>query len=247
VLLGGGSLLAFLTKTNVLSPVSKEDRETVEMQKFQKNNYKKSSNVLGEKGALARVYVYSDLRCPYCKITNNMLNKLPDDFKHVEIIHVNYPLDNSCNKYVPHPVHPEACELSKIALAARKQGNYWGMVNELFEANEVNLKEISEKLNLDYETLKKDAKSKEIEKELLSEIELSYSNGINISPLRLMQPYKDSFSTVNTSLSSFCVGKSIFSNPESASMFILFSSKTSHCPEVFCAAQSLVFSLCFND
>lgn len=190
VLISGIGLLTFLTMTNVLSPVLRQDRETVEMQKFQTNKYKKSGNVLGEKGALARVYVYSDLRCPYCKITNSMLNKIPDDFKHVEIIHVNFPLDNSCNKYVQTAMHPDACELSKIALAARKQGNYWGMVNEIFESKEVNLKDISEKLGLDYETLKKDAKSKEVEKELLSEIELSYSNGITATPTIIINDIK---------------------------------------------------------
>ncbi len=190
VLFSGVGLLTFLTKTNVLSPVLKENRETIEMQKFQTNKYKKSGNVLGEKGSKVRIYAYSDLRCPYCKITNSMLNKLPDDFKQVEIIHVNFPLDNSCNKYVQYAMHPDACELSKLALAARKQGNYWGMVNEIFDSKEVKVKEIAQKLNLDYETLKKDAKSKEIEKELLSEIELSYSNGITATPTIVINDIK---------------------------------------------------------
>ena len=176
-----GTLFA-LVKTNALAPTLKAQEKNDEFKKFMTNKYKKTGNILGKKGALAQVYVYSDLRCPFCKITNSMLNKLPDDFKHVEITHVNYPLDSSCNKYVPNTMHQGACELSKIALAAKNQGNYWGMVNEIFEKDEVNLKEISEKLNLDYEKLKKDATSKEIEKELLSEIELAHANSITATP-----------------------------------------------------------------
>ena len=41
-----------------------------------------------------------------------------------------------------------------------------------------------------YETLKKDAKSKEVEKELLSEIELSYSNGITATPTIVINDIK---------------------------------------------------------
>ena len=79
------------------------------------------------------------------------------------------------------------------------------MVNEIYDSSsQIDVKSISSKLNLDYEKLHKDFNSKEVERTLLSEIELANSNNITATPSLVINdvvyvgsmPYKELLSKV---------------------------------------------------
>ncbi len=175
--------LAYLTKSNVLAPNVDKYKNFTQFSEMSADDYKTNGNTLGNKEGKVKVYIYSDFRCPYCKITNKMFQKLAYENKNVEIMHVNFPLDKKCNKYIQKTVHNNSCELAKYAIAAREQGNYWGIISELYGADRnIDIKQIAKKLNLNYEKLLADANSDKVAKILDSEIELCIANDINVTP-----------------------------------------------------------------
>lgn len=178
------ALVAYTSTSLVLSPNLKMQKSFDSFAKMRKNEYAVSGNILGDpKGE--KVYIYSDFLCPFCKITNIMMSKFAQEQEGVEVIHKNFPLDNTCNKYVPNTVHPGACILAKYALAAQKQDKYWDMSNLIFDEqpkNESELLYLSEKININIPKLIQDAASAEIEQELQNQIEAAHKNGIYGTP-----------------------------------------------------------------
>lgn len=179
----GVGFLAYLTKSNVLAPNIYKYNNFTQFSEMTADDYKTNGNTLGNKEGKVKIYIYSDFQCPYCKVTNKMFQKLAYENKNVEIFHTNFPLDKTCNKHIQKTMHKSSCELAKIALAAREQGNYWGMISELYDAGQnIDLEKVAKKLNLNYEQLQADIKSDKIAKILTSEIELCIANDINVTP-----------------------------------------------------------------
>ncbi len=179
----GIAFLAYLTKSNVLAPNIYQYNNFTQFSEMTADDYATSGNSLGNKDGKVKIYIYSDFQCPYCKITNKMFQKLSHENKNVEVFHTNFPLDKKCNKYIQKTVHKGSCELAKYALAAREQGNYWGMISELYANGvDIDLEKTAQKLNLDYEQLITDIKSEKIANMLDSEIELCIANDINVTP-----------------------------------------------------------------
>ncbi len=181
------AFIGFLTYTSVsmvFSPQQKMQKSFEEFMSMKVNKYAVSGNILGNPNG-EKIYVYSDFMCPFCRVTNIMASKFAHENKNIEIIHMNYPLDTSCNKYIPHTVHPGACTLAKYALAAKKQGKYWDMSNLIFDEhplNEGDILQLSEKINLDIAKLVEDVASAEVEQELLEQIDMADKKGIYGTP-----------------------------------------------------------------
>lgn len=181
------AFVAFVSYTSismVFSPQQKIQKSFEEFLNMEKNKYAVSGNILGNPNG-EKVYVYSDFMCPYCRVTNIMASKFAHEQKNIQVIHMNFPLDSSCNKYVPNTVHPGACVLAKYALAAKKQGKYWDMSNLIFDehpSSEADILYLSEKLNMDIAKLVNDAGSDEINNELLEQIETAHKKGIYGTP-----------------------------------------------------------------
>lgn len=179
----GVGFLAYLTKSNVLAPNIYKYNNFTQFSEMTADDYMSHGNALRNNKGKVKIYIYSDFQCPYCKITNKMFQKLAHENANIEVFHTNFPLDRDCNKYVQKTVHKSSCELAKVALAAREQGDYWGMISELYDAGlDIDLEKVSKKLNLDYEKLQNDIKSDKIAKILASEIELCITNDINVTP-----------------------------------------------------------------
>ena len=71
-------------------------------------------------------------------------------------------------------MHPNACFMSKAALAAKKQGDYWGMSSLLYEnqpKSTAKLDKLIEELNLDKDKFYKDFYSDEISNTLKKDVE----------------------------------------------------------------------------
>lgn len=177
-------ILVYTSTSLVFSPQQKVQKSFQEFIEMDKNKYAVSGNVMGDpKGD--KIYVYSDFMCPFCRVTNIMVSKFAHEQKGVLVIHENYPLDTECNKYIPHTVHPGACTLARYALAAKKQNKYWDMANLIFDehpASEADILRLSDKIDIDIVKLVEDVSSKEVQDELLSQIDGAYKRGIFGTP-----------------------------------------------------------------
>ena len=168
--------VGFLTYSGVtlnFVPHIKQRNSILKYRKIKVNPYRVKGNLLGVENADVVIELYSDYVCPLCYINNIMLHQAVKEFKNIKVVHHNYPFDKECNPYINVNMHPYACFMSKAAIAARKQGNYWEMSSLLYEKQPKRnnkLLEIVEQLGLDKEQFLKDLNSKEVEQEIESEL-----------------------------------------------------------------------------
>ena len=81
-----------------------------------------------------------------------MLHKAVKDFSNIKVVHHNYPFDKLCNPYISINMHPNACFMSKGAIASAKQNNYWEMSSLLYETQPKKIEDIlklTDKLGFD--------------------------------------------------------------------------------------------------
>ena len=165
--------LGYFQRSLILAPNLKMVKSIEEFRQMKTNIYAIEGNTLGNPDGDVSIYVYGDFMCPFCKIMNIMLHKLVIDDKNVAVYHVNFPLDSACNPTVVRKIHPGGCILSKYALAAQNQGNYWGMVSAIYTympKDEKQLLGIGNLIGLDSDKLYTDAHSKQIDETLENQI-----------------------------------------------------------------------------
>ena len=188
VLVGFVSTLVYLDRTLIFSPKLKRERTQKEFFTAKYNKYAVKGNILGDKDAKVIINVYSDYNCPFCRVVNIMLHKAAKQRK-ILVNEINYPLDTACNKKIVHTLggHESSCIYAKYALAAQKQGYFWGVANILFDKHPQNfdifVDEIKKaKLDIDIDKLRKDALSKEIDDIIQKEIDIVTKRQINGTP-----------------------------------------------------------------
>jgi protein-disulfide isomerase len=77
---------------------------------------------------------FSDFQCPYCRIGAQVLKSITDRYpQQVRVVFHPFPLDQSCNRSVNHPMHDVACEVAKVSLCARNQNQFQRVYEELFD------------------------------------------------------------------------------------------------------------------
>ena len=159
--------------TDNFVPHVKKSKDLKKYSNMLENPYRAEGNLLGSENADVVIELYSDYVCPLCYIHNIMLHRIVKEYSNVKIIHHNLPFDKECNFDIGVNAHPGACYMARAALAAEKQGNYWGMASLLYEnapMNDEQLLPIIKKLNFNEQQFFKDMNSKEIEKKLADEI-----------------------------------------------------------------------------
>ena len=122
-----------------------------------------------------------------------MLHKAVKEFSNIKIVHHNLPFDKECNFYISINVHPYACFMSKAALAAKKQGNYWEMSSLLYENHPKNMDELLkfvEELGFDKEIFIKDFGSEALLMELQQEIKAAEDLDIDATPTMIINGEK---------------------------------------------------------
>ncbi len=192
ILILGAGFLTYTTKSLVLSPALREQRDNQEMQKsfleFQNmktNIYAIKGNTLGNPDGKIVIYLYSDFMCPFCKVTNTMAHKLAKEEKDIIIYHINFPLDMECNPVIKNMIHPGACMLARYALAAEKQGAYWDMASAIYDNlpfNEDAVLNLADKIGINKEQLKKDAYGEDVISDLDKQIQKAINFGIKGTP-----------------------------------------------------------------
>lgn len=187
-LIGFVVALYYLDKTMIFSPKIKKERAQKEFYEATSNKYAIKGNLLGKENSPVTIRVYTDLNCPFCKVVNIMLHKLAKE-EDVRIEEKHFPLDKSCNKLIGGTLggHETSCMYAKYALAAKKQGKFWGAADVFYYKSPKTQEEILEQLKkahlgLDFAKLNSDYNSPDIEKELQDNIEETVSKGIMGTP-----------------------------------------------------------------
>lgn len=183
---------AFLTYSGVslnFVPHIKQRKDIMKYRKIKVNPYRVKGNILGNENADVIIELYSDYVCPLCYINNIMLHQAAKEFKNIKVIHHNYPLDKECNTYVSINIHPKACYMSKVAIAAREQGNYWGMASLLYEKQpkkDEDVMNLVDELGIDSKKFFADMYSSSVEKEILKEIDYAEELEIDATPTMII-------------------------------------------------------------
>lgn len=180
--------VGFLTYTGVtlnFVPHIKKRNEILKYRKIKVNPYRIKGNVLGVDNANIVIELYSDYVCPLCYINNIMLHKAAKDFANIKVIHHNYPFDKECNPYISINLHPHACFMSRAAIAARNQNNYWEMSSLLYEKQPKNIDELlklSDELGFDKTKFLADFASQETITEISKELDAAEVLEIDATP-----------------------------------------------------------------
>jgi protein-disulfide isomerase/uncharacterized membrane protein len=91
------------------------------------------------KGALDKTPVmdiveFADFQCPGCRMAAQFLR--PFVMKNHDLVRVtfrNFPLDGSCNPFVPNGMHALACAAARNAICAGEQGKFWEMHDQIYD------------------------------------------------------------------------------------------------------------------
>lgn len=196
IMLLGIAVLVYTTTSMVLAPQVKSQIAFDKLKELKSSDFPVYGNDLGDKDAKVVAIQFSDFQCPYCSMYNTVLYKVMKSGKisGVKLLHKNFPLDQTCNKYLTSTMHKQACMLAKYAIAAEKQGKHWDLVTILFDekpTTETQIKEMAINLDIDVEQLQKDAHSAEVRKQLEEEIDEAVRSGISGTPALVIngKPY----------------------------------------------------------
>lgn len=149
------------------------------------NPFKATGNILGDPNGKIIVYIYTDYRCPICRVYNVIIYRAAQELGGIKIMHKNLPLDSECNKNVPRPFHEGACMLARYSTAARNQGRFWEMNSELFDRqpkNEDDILKLAKSMGFDTIKLKKDANSAQTAERLNKDIKSAEDLKIDGTP-----------------------------------------------------------------
>lgn len=180
------ALLITINVTQIFTPPVNNNFQSQAMQPEGEDTYHPHGNILGSKNPRLVIKEYTDFQCPYCAISNSMLNRLVNEVDGVMIEHHDFPLNKSCNALVKVSPHKYSCEAIFYARAAKKQGKYWDYINLLFnnqqDLSEPKLIELAKSINLNIDQLKKDAHSPEIKNSLQEDIDQARNFNIEATP-----------------------------------------------------------------
>ncbi len=132
------------------------------------------SPIVGNPKGDVTIVVFFDYYCGYCKKTLPGLKTLLSNDASVRVVYKEFPI-----------MGPQSQVAARAALAAKRQGKYSEFHNALLEsdgASDEVIKNISDRLGLNYATLKKDMDDPKINEAIERNIRLATAIGINGTP-----------------------------------------------------------------
>lgn len=187
------SFLVYSGLTYNFVPHIKKYEALMKYRKLKYNPYRVKGNELGAKDADLVIELYSDYVCPLCYIQNIMLHQAVKEFSNIKIIHHNFPFDKECNAVISVNMHPSACFMSRGAIAAKNQGNYWEMSSLLYENQPKNMEEMLKlvrELGFDENKFISDMNSKATSNEIDSELKKAYDMNLDSTPTMIINGEK---------------------------------------------------------
>ena len=190
VVAAGISALIYFENSKIFFP----PENSIFSEDFQKFEPVETGNDLGSVDAKVVINEFTDIQCPFCALSNKMMNRVVNDYDNVRVIHHDFPLDMDCNPLLQSQMHSGSCLYAQYAIAARKQNKGWGLINLMFKNNEdlseEKVLELAKGLGLDTKKLKKDANSKEVKEQLKNEIETIINMKITATPTYIINGKK---------------------------------------------------------
>jgi len=136
------------------------------------------SAIRGPKNARVTLVEFSDFQCPFCAQTTPIIEQVLAAYpKDVRLVYKQFPLEQ---------IHPNALPAAKATIAARNQGKFWEMHDELFKisrnlaADEIRKK--AELLGLDLKKFDTDMTAPETEKAVRDELAQGRSADVSGTP-----------------------------------------------------------------
>ncbi len=132
--------------------------------------------VWGNPDGAVTIIEFSDFECPFCRLAAfNVRPYLQEFKKDVRFYFVNYPLDQSCNPYLEHPMHMNACLAAYAVECANKLGDFWSFHDDVFKLkknmNRDAIIGLAEKRNWNPQEFAACLDSEETKKRILADIE----------------------------------------------------------------------------
>lgn len=187
------SFLAYSGITLNFVPHIKKHQDILKYRKIKHNPYRVKGNILGNENGNVVIELYSDYVCPLCYIQNIMLHQAVKEFPNIRINHHNFPFDKECNPYIQVNMHPNACFMSKAAIAARNQGNYWEMSSLLYEKQPKKMDDVLklvEEAGLDKEKFVQDFDNQTARDEISNELTKSQELELDSTPTMIIDGEK---------------------------------------------------------
>lgn len=180
------AVLAYTTLSYCFTPQVKRVKELKAYDDMKTDNpYKVEGNVLGDKDGKLIVYIYTDYRCPVCRIYNVITHRAASELSGFKMVHKNLPLDNECNPNVRTKFHEGSCMMARYAIAAEDQNHFWDFNSALFETqpkDEDAVLKLAKKLGLNTIQLREDANSSKTKERVRDEIESATELNIDGTP-----------------------------------------------------------------
>jgi len=153
----------------------KQEKMAEAMKSFQKEIFHDpDSPVLGNPNGDVSVAVFFDYNCGYCKSTLPALAEVIAKDPSLRIVYKEFPVLGAQSQIA-----------AQAAMASAKQGKYAAFHDELMKsatADEEAIKNISERLGMDYEKLQKDMLDPALNTALARNLKLADSLGVNGTP-----------------------------------------------------------------
>jgi protein-disulfide isomerase len=136
-----------------------------------------NSAVHGAENALVTITLFDDFQCPYCARLVPTLDKVLAAYpKQVRVVYKHFPLG----------MHKFAKAAAIASLAARNQGKFWPLHDQLFanynKLNDALIRELAESVGLDMVRFDKDMADPALQREVAADTQLGTQAGVRGTP-----------------------------------------------------------------
>jgi len=136
-----------------------------------------NSATKGPPDAPVTIVLFDDFQCPYCARLLPTLEKVMQAYpNHVRVVFKHFPLS----------MHKFARQAAIASIAARNQGKFWPLHDQLFanynQLNDEKIKELAESVGLDMERFDKDIQDPALQQEIAADMQLGTSSGVRGTP-----------------------------------------------------------------
>jgi protein-disulfide isomerase len=137
-----------------------------------------NSAIRGSKSAPVTLIEFSDFQCPFCAQATGLVDQVLAAYpKELRFVYKQFPLEQ---------IHPNALNAAKASIAARNQGKFWEMHDELFKiSRNLAMDEIRKKaeaIGLDMKKFDADMASPDTEKAVRADLELGRTVDVQGTP-----------------------------------------------------------------
>ena len=136
-----------------------------------------NSATKGPENAPVTITVFDDFECPYCARLVPTLNQVVAAYPtQVRMVFKHFPLN----------MHKSARQAAIASIAARNQGKFWPLHDQLFanynKLNNGKIRELAESVGLDMDRFDKDIADPALQQEIAADLQLGAASGVRGTP-----------------------------------------------------------------